>query len=37
MLVLFGFQVSLKDLYKLDEIAETKGYTVLTDNDEPKK
>jgi hypothetical protein len=26
----------LKELYKLDEIAEQKGYTVLTDEDDPK-
>merc|ERR1712107_950048 len=29
--------VSLKDLYKLDELAEAKGFTDLTDDSDPKK
>ena len=32
-----AFQVSLKDLYKLDELAEAKGFTDLTDDSDPKK
>ena len=31
------FQVSLKDLYKLDELAEKKGVTDLNDETDPKK
>ena len=30
-------QVSLKDLYKLDELAEKKGFTDLNDDSDPKK
>jgi len=29
--------VSLKDLYKLDELAEKKGVTDLNDDSDPKK
>ena len=29
--------MSLKDLYKLDELAEQKGVTDLTDDSDPKK
>ena len=37
MFPLFLWQVSLKDLYKLDELAEKKGVTDLNDDGDPKK
>ena len=33
----FLWQVSLKDLYKLNELAEKKGVTDLNDDSDPKK